>query len=70
MSFKSDSQISQPFTVGELTKHQNKQLVPRREMLYILVSTILANKVVEVVSIKESNELSENAFILEDMQSD
>jgi hypothetical protein len=48
-----------------LTKHQNKQLVPTGEMLYILVAPILADKAVEVVSIQERNELSENEFIME-----
>ena len=51
VSIKSDNQVSQTLTIGELAKHQRKQLIPASEMLHILVSIMLTNDVVELISI-------------------
>jgi isocitrate lyase len=51
VGIKSDNQVSQAFTIGELAEHQRKQLVPASEMLHVLVTIMIANDVVELVSI-------------------
>jgi len=68
MSFKSDNQISQTFSIRQLTKHQSKQLVPTSEMFHIFVAIILSNDVVKFVPIQESDKLSEDEFIFMHMQ--
>jgi hypothetical protein len=42
MGIKSDNQISQALTIGELPQHQRKSLIPASEMLYIIVAIMLA----------------------------
>jgi hypothetical protein len=53
MGFKGYYQISQTFTIGELTEHQSKQLVPTSEMLHIFVTLRLTDDVVELIPIQE-----------------
>jgi hypothetical protein len=51
VSIESDNQISQTFTIGELSEHQSKKLIPTSEMLHIFVAIVLANNVIEFVSV-------------------
>jgi len=55
-------------TVTELTEHQRKELIPAGEMLDILVTIVLASKVIEVISVKECYQLGENELIFEHTQ--
>ena len=63
MGFQSDYQVSQAFTVRQLTEHQDEELVPACEVLDVPVAMILANVVVEQTSVKERGELGENVFV-------
>jgi hypothetical protein len=51
VGIKGDNQISQTFTIGELSEHQRKYLITISEMLYIFVAIMLVNDVVELGSI-------------------
>ena len=53
MGFKSHNQVSKTFTVSELAEHQCKKLAPARQMLDILVTTIFAGEIIEVIPIEE-----------------
>ena len=52
MGFKSHNQVSQALTVTELAKHQCKELVPAGEMLDILVATIFADEIIEIIGVR------------------
>lgn len=51
MSFKSNYQISQIFTIRKLTKHQSKSLIPAGEVLHIFI--ILGDYAVKLTSIQK-----------------
>jgi len=42
--------------------HQRKELVPTCKVLYVFVTSILSDEIIEVIPIKECNQLSENVF--------
>jgi hypothetical protein len=52
MRLHGNYQITQTFTSGELAEHKDFELIPAGESLYVAVSLIFANKIVELVSIK------------------
>jgi hypothetical protein len=58
----SDNKITQTLAIAQLAKHQRKELVPTCEVLHIFVTSILSGEIVEVISVKESNQLSEDVF--------
>ena len=62
MSLQSYHNVSQTFTIWELSKHHWKQLVPTWKVLHVLVSTILASKIVKVVSVQMTDQLRENVL--------
>ena len=64
VSLQCHHNISQTFTICELPKHHCKQLVPTREVFHVLVSIILAGKIVEVVSVQMTYQLRENVLTL------
>jgi hypothetical protein len=43
MSIKGNYPISQTLTIGELTEHQSKQLIPTSELLYVPIPLILVD---------------------------
>ena len=45
-------QIAQAFTSGELTEHKDFELIPAGEVLYVAVTLILTDEIVELVSIQ------------------
>ena len=56
MGFQCDNQVAQAFTVTELAKYHDKQLVPAGEVLDIMAPLVLANKVVEQASVQKRSE--------------
>ena len=60
MGFQCDNQVAQAFTVTELAKYHDKQLVPAGEVLDLMAHLVLANKVVEQASVQKRSELREN----------
>jgi len=65
-----DHQIPKTFTVGKLSEHQSKQLVPAGEVLHILVAIILGYDTIELTAVEKRGQLSENVFILKHRLSD
>ena len=51
VSSNGSSQVTHTFAVAELTKHHYEKLVPTREMLYIFISSVFSDKVVEVIPV-------------------
>ena len=47
-----NDQIAQTFSPWELTEHKDFQLIPAREVLYVLVTLILSNDAIEFAAIK------------------
>ena len=60
MGLQRNNQVSQTFTVAELAKYHDKQLVPAGEVLDIVVALVLANEVVELAPVQKRGELREN----------
>ena len=46
------SEVSETFTIAELSEHHHQQLVPTSEMLDILIALIFTNEVVKMVTVK------------------
>jgi GH35 family endo-1,4-beta-xylanase len=69
MSFQSNYQITETFSIAELPKHKGQELIPTSEVLDVFVSTVLACKIVEVIPVHECNQLRENELGLEHMHS-
>jgi hypothetical protein len=69
MSFQSNYQITETFSVAELPEHKGQKLIPTSEVLDVFVSTVLACKIVEVIPVHECNQLRENELGLEHMHS-
>ena len=59
--------ITQTLTITELSEHECHELIPASEVLDIAITSILANKIIEVISIEKRCQLCENEFILEHM---
>lgn len=55
MSFECCNQITQAFSVGELSKHHSKKLIPTSQMFDKTVSVVLGNDMVKHTSIEECN---------------
>ena len=53
VGIKCDHQIPQTFTIGKLSEHQRKQLVPASEMLHIFVALIGTNNIIELIPIQK-----------------
>ncbi len=53
MSFERDNQITQPFTIGELSEHPCKKLIPASQVLDIAVTVVLGNDAIEPTPIKK-----------------
>ena len=68
MGFKSHNQVSKTLTVTELPEHQSKKLVPAGEMFDILVATIFAGEIIEVIPIEERCYLRKDKLILKHIQ--
>lgn len=47
-----NNQITQTFSPLELTEHKDFQLIPAREVLYVLVTLILSNDAIEFAAVK------------------
>jgi hypothetical protein len=47
------SEIPQALAIAQLAEHQDKQLVPTSERLYIAVAIVLVNNVAELVAVQE-----------------
>lgn len=45
-------EVSETFTIAELSEHHHQQLVPTSEMLDILIALIFTDEIVEMVTIK------------------
>ena len=65
MSFQSNYQITETFSVAELPEHKGQKLIPTSEVLDVFVSTVLACKIVEVIPVHECNQLREYELGLE-----
>ena len=65
MRFECNNQITQTFSIGKLSKHHRKELVPARQVLDIFVAIVLCNDAVKLTSIEERNQLSKNKLVLE-----
>jgi len=63
MGFQGYNQVAQALAIGELAEHQGKHLVPASEELHILVASVFADEVVEVVPVEEPGQLGENVFV-------
>ena len=63
-----DNHITQALAIAQLTKHQCKELVPTSEMLHVFITSIFTNEIVEVIPVKERNQLSEDVLVLIHMQ--
>ena len=59
--------ITQTLTITELSEHECHELIPASEALYIPITIILANKIIEVISVEKRYQLCENEFVLEHM---
>jgi len=70
VGIKCDHQIPETFTVGKLSEHQCKQLVPAGEVLHILVAIILGYDTIELTAVEKRGQLGENIFILKHRLSD
>jgi hypothetical protein len=64
-----DYQVAQTLTITELSEHQSKEFIPASEVFDILVTIILADKIVEAIPIKECRQQNEYELVLEHMQS-
>jgi hypothetical protein len=53
VSIKSDNQISQTFTVGELSEHQGKHLIPTSEMLYVTIPLVLVDYTSKLIFVQK-----------------
>ena len=69
VSLQCNDNITQALTVTELSEHECHELIPAGEVLDISITSILANKIIEVISIEKRCQLYENEFVLEHMQS-
>jgi hypothetical protein len=63
--FECNNQITQALSVGKLSKHHRKELLPTSQVLDIFVAIVLCNDAVKLTSIEERNQLSKNKLILE-----
>lgn len=63
MSFKSDYQISQAFTVRQLSKHHSKQLIPTFKMLNVSISLILIFDASKLIFVQKWNQLGKYVFL-------
>ena len=63
-----DNHITQTLAIAQLAKHQREELVPTSEVLHIFITSIFTNEVVEVIPIKECNQLSKDVLVLIHMQ--
>ncbi len=70
VGIKCDHQIPETFTVGKLSEHQSKQLVPAGEVLHIPVAMILGYDTIELTAVEKRSQLGENIFILKHRLSD
>ena len=68
MGVQSNYQVTQTFTVTELTKHHSKQLVPTCKMLNIPIAVVFANVVVKLSSVQKYGKLRKNVSVLIHMQ--
>ena len=69
VSLQCNDNITQTLTITKLSEHECHELIPASEVLDIAITSILANKIIEVISIEKRCQLCENEFILEHMQS-
>ena len=53
MSFERNNQIAQAFSVGELSEHHCKELIPTSQVFDVTVSIIFCNNTVKFTSIEE-----------------
>jgi hypothetical protein len=53
VGIKSDNQISQTFTIGELSEHQSKQLIPTSEMLYVTITLVLIDYAAKFIFVQK-----------------
>jgi uncharacterized protein (DUF1919 family) len=53
MSFESDYQITQTFTIGKLSEHHREKLIPTGQVSDITVSVVLCNDASELEAIKK-----------------
>src|SRR5690606_8355198 len=68
VGIKCDHQVPKTFTVGKLSEHQSKQLVPAGEVLHILVAMILGYDTIELTTVEKRGQ--KNIFILKHRLSD
>ncbi len=47
-----------------VVEHQCEHLIPAREVLNVYVASVLSDKVVEMVPVKERGQLGENVFVI------
>ena len=64
MRIQRNNQIPQTYAIGKLAKHHREQLIPTCETLHIAVSSVRADEVVEMVTVKKRDQLRENVFVL------
>ena len=64
MCLYGDNQVSHTLAITQLSKHQRKELVPTCEVLHVFVTSILANKIIEVIPVEKCYQLSENVLVL------
>jgi hypothetical protein len=69
VGFQSNYQVAQAFPIAKLSEHHGQQLVPAREVLYIFVAIILADKIVEVIPVYECRQLCEYELVLKHVRS-
>lgn len=69
VSLQCNDNITQTLTITKLSEHKCHGLIPIGEVLDISITAILANKIVEVISVEKRCQLCENKFVLEHMQS-
>ena len=67
VSLQRNNNIMQTFMITELSEHECHELIPAGEALYIPITIILANKIIEVISVEKRCQLCENEFVLEHM---
>ncbi len=46
-------QVTQAYAIRTLSEHHCKQLVPACEVFHIVITLVLANEVIEMISVKE-----------------
>ena len=60
-------QHRQTLTITEFSEHECHELIPAGEALCLPITIILANKIIEVISVEKRCQLCENEFVLEHM---